>query len=41
MRKEFRNKDSIELDINGKDGIYFIELTNGNNRSVFKVVKSD
>ncbi len=41
MRKEFKNKDSIELDINGKDGIYFIELTNGNNRSVFKVVKSD
>ncbi len=41
MRKEFKNKDSIELDINGKDGIYFIELTSGNNRSVFKVVKSN
>ncbi len=41
MRKEFRNKDSIEIDINGKDGIYFIEVKSGNNRSVFKVVKSD
>ncbi len=39
MRKEIRNSNKAELDIKGKEGIYFVELRSRNKKAIFKVMK--
>ncbi len=39
-RRELKNVDRAELDIKGKNGIYFVELRNRDKKAVFKVVKA-
>lgn len=39
IRQTFQSTDRVELDINGANGLYLLELTNEGNRTVIPVVK--